>query len=119
LIQSNLTVGGSITATYYDSSHPVYALTPDAGSTVSVTRAMGERVGIQLASNVTFIADMSTFPTNEVGAFSLCINPMGYAATWGYGLTNTLSLTASNWHTIIFTKGCYWSKFLGVGKVAP
>jgi len=117
---SNLTVVGTLSSTYIDPSHTVYDLAPIVvGSTVIVTRAQGSHLGINMASNTTFVIDWSTFPTNQYASFSLCINPMSFSPSWGEGLTNTLSLTASNWHTIIFTKGCYWSKFLGVGKVAP
>jgi hypothetical protein len=119
-LASNLTVSGTFSGGVLDPLHTVFDLgTVIVNGTATITRTHGSYLGITLASNTVFAADMTTFPSNSVATFSLCINPMAYAVTWDGGLTNTLTLVSSNAQNIIFHKGCNWSKFIGRGSAAP
>lgn len=118
-----LDVNGVLYTKYIDPVSDVFTniiTIGDTANTVTVTRAMGNRIGTILTKNTVFQADMSTFPTNAVSSFSLCINPGTYSATFGTGLTNiSVSLTANTWHTIYYFRGCFWSKFKGKSEIAP
>jgi hypothetical protein len=110
LIQSNLTVGGSIT---YDPYTPAYDLNQSVASgTATITRAMGQCLWIA-PTGTTYIT-AGSFPTNGPTTFSVDLfyndKTFGFVSSV---LSNTATLTSNTWNSIIFHKGAGQSVFIG------
>jgi hypothetical protein len=135
-ISSNLTVGGTITAggnavlTNITASQIVAAggvtnvyndpvltssnLLGFAGTTCTITRAMGNALNLTPTGTVYFAADATLTDTNVVAGFTLDLFYNG--KTFGFvgeSMTNTATLTSNAWNSIIFWKGRGSSVFVG------
>jgi hypothetical protein len=118
---NTITLSDGTISNFNESNFTVYNLSNVlVNGTATVNSALGNKFGILLTTNTVIAADMTSYLTNGISRFSLCINPMGYSYNFDTtSLSNSLTLTASNWHTIIFTKGCWWPKFIGTGMKSP
>jgi hypothetical protein len=111
---SQIVAAGGVTNVYNDPVLTSSNLLGFAGTTCTITRAMGNAMNLTPTGTVYFAADATLTDTNVVAGFTLDL--FYNAQTFGFvgaSMTNTATLTSNAWNSIIFWKGRGSSVFVG------
>jgi hypothetical protein len=111
---SQIVAAGGVTNVYNDPVLTSSNLLGFAGTTCTITRAMGNALNLTPTGTVYFAADATLTDTNVVAGFTLDLFYNG--KTFGFvgaSMTNTATLTSNAWNSIIFWKGRGSSVFVG------
>jgi hypothetical protein len=111
---SQIVAAGGVTNVYNDPVLTSSNLLGFAGTTCTITRAMGNALNLTPTGTVYFAADATLTDTNVVAGFTLDL--FYNAQTFGFvgaSMTNTATLTSNAWNSIIFWKGRGSSVFVG------
>jgi len=122
IIRTNLTVNGVITGNM-DAYRTPYSITTYSSSTVTVLRAYGDSVALELTNNCTITFNMAEWPTNNMACLALSLHPNGYSTTFdtscisANGATNTvpgsagLALQTNTWNLLTFVHAYGWTNW--------
>jgi hypothetical protein len=109
-----IVAAGGVTNVYNDPVLTSSNLLGFAGTTCTITRAMGNALNLTPTGTVYFAADATLTDTNVVAGFTLDLfyNDQTFGFV-GASMTNTATLTSNAWNSIIFWKGRGSSVFVG------